>query len=119
MTWSILAVDPSSGALAAAAATQAFACGSFVPFVRAGVGAVATQSITNRYLGPATLDGLARGLSPKLALASALAGDVGRHIRQVHAVSPSGDHSAWTGANCVEWCGALGAQGVSVAGNML
>lgn len=54
MTWSIVAHDPAAGAFGAPVATRAFAAGTFVPFVRAGVGAVCTQSITNRYLGPAT-----------------------------------------------------------------
>ena len=51
MTWSIVAFDQATGAFGAAVATKAFASGSFVPFVRAGVGAVGTQSLTNRYLG--------------------------------------------------------------------
>ncbi|MHB8529030.1 MAG: DUF1028 domain-containing protein, partial [Caulobacteraceae bacterium] len=71
MTWSILAYDQVSGAFGAAVATKAFAAGAYVPFARAGVGAVATQSITNRYLGPAVLDALARGLSPALAIDTA------------------------------------------------
>ena len=57
MTWSIVAHDPATGAFGASAATQAFAAGSFVPFVRSAVGAVGTQSITNRYLAAATLAG--------------------------------------------------------------
>jgi uncharacterized Ntn-hydrolase superfamily protein len=60
VTWSIVAHDPESGAFAVAVATKAFAVGASCPFVRAGVGAVSTQSITNRYLGPAVLDGLAQ-----------------------------------------------------------
>ena len=68
MTWSIVAFDKATGAFGAAVATKAFASGSFVPFVRAGVGAVGTQSLTNRYLAPVVLDGLARGLSPALAI---------------------------------------------------
>jgi len=119
MTWSIVAFDPATGAFGAAVATKAFASGAFVPFVRAGVGAVATQSITNRYLGPAVLDALERGLSPDLALKSALAGDDGREIRQLHAVDRHGRTAAWTGGHCVEWCGSLGEEGASVAGNML
>ena len=119
MTWSIVAFDQASGAFGAAVATKALAAGSFVPFVRAGVGAVGTQSITNRYLGPAVLDGLARGLTPALAIESALAGDEGRHVRQLHAVDRHGRIAAWTGRHCVEWCGSVGEGGVSVAGNML
>ena len=108
MTWSIVAFDKASGAFGAAVATRAFAAGSFVPFVRAGVGAVGTQSVTNRYLGPAVLDGLARGLAPALAIESALAGDEGRDIRQLHAVDRHGRIAAWTGKHCVEWAGAVG-----------
>ena len=57
MTWSIVAFDSATGAFGAAVATKAFASGSFVPFVRAGVGAVGTQSLTNRYLAPSCWTG--------------------------------------------------------------
>jgi uncharacterized Ntn-hydrolase superfamily protein len=118
VTWSIVVHDPTGG-FAVAVATRAFAVGASCPFVRAGVGALSTQSITNRYLGPAVLDGLARGLPPAAAVEGALAGDEGRGLRQVHAVDRHGRTAAWTGQNCVEWCGSLTARGVSVAGNML
>ncbi|HEY3797771.1 MAG TPA: DUF1028 domain-containing protein [Caulobacteraceae bacterium] len=119
MTWSIVAYDRAAGAFGAAVATKAFAAGTFVPFVRSGVGAVGTQSITNRYLGPATLDGLARGLPAQLAIDAALAGDEGREIRQLHCVDREGRTAAWTGRHCVEWAGSCSAPFVSVAGNML
>lgn len=119
MTWSIVAHDPATGAFAVAVATCAFAVGASCPFVRAGVGAVSTQSFTNRYLAPAILHGLARGLPPDAAIEGALAGDAGRGIRQVHAVDRHGRTAAWTGQNCVEWCGSAAAPGLSVAGNML
>ncbi|MCO6417046.1 DUF1028 domain-containing protein [Siccirubricoccus sp. KC 17139] len=119
MTWSITAHDPETGAFAVAVATCNFAVGASCPFVRAGVGAVSTQSMTNRYLGPAILDGMARGLTPAAAIEGALASDPGRGIRQVHAVDRHGSSAAWTGENCVEWCGHMTAEGFSVAGNML
>lgn len=119
MTWSIVAHDPAAGAFAVAVSTCAFAVGASCPFVRAGVGAVSTQSMTNRYLGPAVLDGLARGLAPGAAIEGALAGDEGRHLRQVHAVDRHGRVAAWTGQHCVEWCGSAGEAHVGVAGNML
>ncbi|MGE0416368.1 MAG: DUF1028 domain-containing protein [Acetobacteraceae bacterium] len=119
MTWSIVAHDPNTDAFAVAVATKAFAVGASCPFVRAGVGAVSTQSMTNRYLGPAVLDAMARGLPPAAAIESALAGDEGRGIRQVHAVDRHGRTAAWTGENCVMWCGSVSAGGISVAGNML
>jgi uncharacterized Ntn-hydrolase superfamily protein len=119
MTWSIVAHDPATGAFAVAVTTCAFAVGASCPFVRSGVGAVSTQSMTNRYLGPAVLDGMARGLSPAAAIEGALAGDEGRGMRQVHAVDRHGRSAAFTGANCVDWCGDSTTEGVSFAGNML
>jgi uncharacterized Ntn-hydrolase superfamily protein len=119
MTWSIAARDPATGALAVAVATCNFAVGSIVPFVRAGVGAVATQSVANRYLGPAVLDHLEAGLAPKAAIKRSLASDDWRSVRQLHAVDAKGRTAAWTGENCVPWCGSLAGQEASFAGNML
>ncbi|MSO77364.1 MAG: DUF1028 domain-containing protein [Alphaproteobacteria bacterium] len=119
MTWSIVAHDLYSGAFAVAVTTKALAVGANCPFVRSGMGAVSTQSFTNRYLGPAILDGIARGLPPAAAIEGALAGDEGRHLRQVHAVDRLGRSAAWTGRHCVTWCGGESAPHVSVAGNML
>lgn len=119
MTWSIAAFDPPSGAFAVCVATRALAVGASCPFVQAGIGAVSTQSITNRYLGPAVLAGLAAGLDPEAAVRRALGPDEGRGIRQVHAVDAQGRTFAWTGDNCVPWCGSLSADNLSIAGNML
>jgi len=124
MTWSILTHDAASGALAVAVATCNFAVGASVPHIRAGVGAVASQSFSNRYLGPAILDAMARGLTPEQAIAGVVASDEGRGLRQVHAIDRHGRTAAWTGGNCVMWCGSLAGASVagasvSVAGNML
>jgi uncharacterized Ntn-hydrolase superfamily protein len=119
MTWSILVREPTTGAFAVAVATCAFAVGASCPFVRSGVGAVSTQSLTNRYLGPAVLDGMERGLAPAEAIELALGPDEGKHLRQVHAVDRLGRTAAWTGRHCVTWCGEHTGENVSVAGNML
>jgi len=119
MTWSITAHDPATGAFAVAVSTCNFAVGASVPFLRPGVGAVATQSMTNRYLGPAVLAGLARGLTPSAAIAGALVGDAGAGMRQLHCTDRHGRSAAWTGRNCVEWCGDAPDAFFSVAGNML
>lgn len=119
MTWSIVAHDAKSGAFAVAVTTCAFAVGASCPHVRAGVGAVSTQSFTNRYLGPAVLDGMARGLAPEDAIQGALAGDRGGDLRQVHAVDRHGRAAIWTGESCVAWAGGETGAGFSVAGNML
>jgi uncharacterized Ntn-hydrolase superfamily protein len=119
MTWSIVAHEPATGAFAVAIATRAFAVGASCPYVRSGVGAVSTQSLTNRYLGPAVLDLMQQGLEPAAAIERALAPDAGRHLRQVHAVDRLGRTAAWTGRHCVAWCGERTGTNVSVAGNML
>lgn len=119
MTWSILAHDAATGTFAVAVATCNFAVGASVPHLRAGIGAVASQSFSNRYLGPAILDALARGLAPEDAISGAVASDAGRGLRQVHAIDRHGRSAAWTGENCVMWCGHAAAPAVSVAGNML
>ena len=108
-----------TGAFAVAVTTCNLAVGAACPFLRSGVGAVSTQSMSNRYLGPVVLDGLARGLTPQLALDSALAGDEGRGLRQIHVVDRFGRTAAHMGANCVDWCGSVAGDGFSVAGNML
>jgi uncharacterized Ntn-hydrolase superfamily protein len=119
MTWSIVAFDAPTGAFAVAIASRAFAIGARCPFLRAGVGGVATQSISNSYLGPRVLDLMERGGAPAAAIAAALEGDAGRDLRQVHAVDRHGRTAAWTGRNCVDWAGERTGEGVSVAGNMM
>ncbi len=119
MTWSILTHDPATGAFGLAVSTCNFAVGAGVPFLRAGIGVCASQSFSNRYLGPPTLDALARGLSPRRAIDSVIAGDEGRGLRQIHTLDRTGDSAAWTGEHCVDFCGSAAAPGVSVAGNML
>ena len=96
MTWSIVVRDAATGALAVAVTTKALAVGASCPYVRRGVGAVSTQSMTNRYLGPAVLDALAEGLTPEAAIARALGPDEGRGIRQVHCVDAMGRTAQWT-----------------------
>lgn len=119
MTWSILAHDPDTGAFGVAVTTCAFAVGASCPFVRAGVGAVSTQAMTNRYLGPAVLDGLARGLGPKAAIEGALCGDDGKHLRQVHALDRYGHHAIWTGGGSFDWAGGVSGANAGVTGNTL
>jgi uncharacterized Ntn-hydrolase superfamily protein len=119
MTWSIVGHDAASGAFAVAVATRSFAVGASCPYVRSGVGAVSTQSLTNRYLGPAVLDLMQQGVAPAEAIERALIPDEGRHLRQLHAVDIAGRTAAWTGRHCVTWCGDRTGSHISVAGNML
>ena len=62
-TFSIVGYDPKTGDLGVAVQSKFFAVGSVVPWAKAGVGAVATQSYTNVDYGPEGLERLAKGQS--------------------------------------------------------
>lgn len=119
MTWSIVARDPVSGAFGIAAASKFFALGALVPWVRGGLGAVATQAFINPMLGPNTLGLLEIGEDAASAVDAAMAADAGRAHRQLHVVDAHGRTAAYTGLECIDWCGHICAEDVSVAGNML
>jgi len=86
---------------------------------RSGVGAVATQALVNPHFGPGGLDLLEEGLSPSFAIKALLQNDDGRDYRQVHLIDPRNRIAAHTGSACIDWCGHLAGDTVSVAGNML
>ncbi len=119
MTWSIIARDHRTGRVGIAVATCAFAVGARVPHIRPGVGAVATQALTNPYYGPRGLALLAAGASASDAVRLLLAADDGRDHRQIHVMDSGSRFAASTGAACVPWCGHLIREDHSVAGNML
>jgi len=119
MTFSIVARDPESGAFGVAVSTAVPATGAMVPHVQAGVGAIATQSYTNVRLGTEGLVLLERGMSPEEALTSLLAKDAQAALRQAAGIDAHGRVFAYTGEECVEWCGHRTGGGYSVQGNML
>src|SRR5687767_10001392 len=82
-TFSIVAVDPSTKETGVAVTTRNPCVGNAVPWVRAGVGAVATQGGTRIEYGPELLDLLAKGVSPREALDRLLAADKDRDRRQI------------------------------------
>lgn len=118
MTWSILARDE-SGFFGMAIASRFFAVGSLCVHSRRGVGALSSQALLNPLYGPAGLDLLAQQLSPEQAIARLIATDQGREQRQLHILPFKGLPAAHTGSACVDWCGHLLEEGLSVAGNML
>lgn len=119
LTWSIIARDPTTGGLAIAVSTCAFAVGARVPFIETGVGAVATQAFVNPFYGPRGLGLLRLGVPPDDAMRLVTQADEGRDHRQLHLMDAAGCSAAMTGAACIPWCGHLIRDGVSVAGNML
>jgi uncharacterized Ntn-hydrolase superfamily protein len=119
MTWSIVARDHETGALGVAAASRFFAVGARVPFAASGVGAIATQALVNPYYGIDGLSLLRLGRDPFEIIDMLTRQDPGSAHRQMHLVDSRGRAAAYTGHCCLDWCGHLYEDGVSVAGNML
>ena len=118
MTYSIVGRDEASGEMGVAVQSRAFGVG-ICAWARPGVGAVATQSFTEKRYGPAGLALLAKGAAPADALAELLEADEQRDFRQVAFLSADGRTAAHTGAACVPDCGHVPRPGVSAQGNML
>lgn len=119
MTFSIVARDPETGALGVAVQTCMFAVGAIVPWVRPGVGAVATQAISEPAYGPRCLDAMASGASAGDALAGARAADPGSGLRQVGVVDAHGGADAFTGELCIDHAGHHVGAGYAVQANMM
>ena len=118
MTYSLVGRDPSSGELGVAVQSRAFGVGACA-WARPGVGAVATQSFTEKRYGARGLDLMGRGSAPGDALAELLAADEQRDFRQVAFLAADGRTAAHTGAACIPDCGHVARQDVSAQGNML
>ncbi|MCA1436391.1 DUF1028 domain-containing protein [Bradyrhizobium sp. BRP20] len=119
MTYSIVARDSVTGELGVASQSHYFALGRVVPFARAGVGVVATQSFVDPAYGPNGLDLMASGVSAPMALTSLLAKDEDRELRQVAFLDAAGGKAMFTGDRCVPHRAQLEASNVVVLGNML
>jgi uncharacterized Ntn-hydrolase superfamily protein len=101
VTYSIAARDADTGEVGVAVQSQAFNAGAAVPWVRPGIGAVATQSYTDRRYGWRGLELLASGISPADALSELRADDKLAELRQVGMLRVDGACAQWTGASCV------------------
>ncbi len=120
MTFSIVAADPKTGEVGCAVQSKYFAIGAVTPWVRAGVGAVATQAMgVVAGNGERTLAALTLGADPAAALEQALADDHEPDIRQLAAVAAGGRAAAFTGRECTAWAGHLVEDGFALQGNML
>ncbi len=119
MTFSIVALDPANGDLGVAVASKFPCVGAVVPWARAGVGAVATQSWANTDFGPDGLGLMGGGLPADAALDAVLEPDAGREERQVGFVDARGGAASFTGANCMDWAGGRTGDGFAVQGNIL
>jgi uncharacterized Ntn-hydrolase superfamily protein len=118
-TFSIVAADPEAGEVGVAVASRFFAVGTVVPFAKAGVGAVATQSFANTTYGPRGLELLERGVAADEVVRVLTRGDDGRERRQLGVVSASGVAATYTGAKCNAWAGGRSGPNYAVQGNIL
>lgn len=118
MTWSILGRDD-EGRFGVAIASRFFAVGALCVHTRRAAGALATQALVNPLYGPAGLTLLGRGNAAAEVVRTLVDADEGRAVRQLHVLPAAGPGAAYTGEDCVEWCGHLLDDDFSVAGNML
>lgn len=118
-TYSIVAADPAAGALGVAVQSRYFAVGPVVPWVRPGVGAIATQSSANVQYGPDGLDLLQEGVPPDEVVARLTAEDEGRETRQLGVVTQDGETAVHTGAECIPWAGSRSGEQYHCQGNLL
>ncbi len=106
-TFSIIGIDLETGEIGVAVQSRAFNVGQAVPWARAGVGAVATQALTNVSLGPRGLALLAEGKSAPDVLSALVDADSGRAHRQLGVMDSRGDCATWTGDECLDWAGGV------------
>jgi len=119
MTFSIVARDPQTGELGVAVQSKFLAVGAVVPWAKAGVGAIATQSWANTSYGPHGLELLASGLSATEAMAQLIAEDQNRTSRQVGIVGVDGAPASFTGDECYPWAGGHVGEHYTCQGNIL
>jgi uncharacterized Ntn-hydrolase superfamily protein len=119
MTYSIVARDPATGRFGIAVQSHYLGVGPVVPWLEAGVGAVATQASVNVSLGPLGLELLRAGRSADEVVAALVASDDRPQVRQLGVVDAQGRAAAHTGAECIPACGHLVRDGFTVQGNLL
>ena len=118
-TFSIVALDPATGDLGVAVESKFFGVGTVVPWARANVGAIATQSHANIAYGMEGLALLASGKHARETLTQLTAADEGRELRQAGIVDAQGNSAAHTGTKCNGWAGHREGRHYCVQGNLL
>ncbi len=119
MTFSLVARCAETGMFGVAIASSSPAVAARCAYTRAGVGAVASQNITDPVLGPFALDLMQGGMTAPQAVAGVR--DQGRFIeyRQVLAIDRHGNTAIHSGPNSLGiWTDAAGKDVLS-AGNLL
>ena len=118
-TYSIVAYDEETGELGVAVQSHWFSVGSLVPWAKAGVGAVATQSFVKVEYGPEGLLRMENGQSAQEALNGLISEDSGESVRQVAMIDVHGNVAAHTGSKCIYAAGHLIGKNYSVQANLM
>jgi uncharacterized Ntn-hydrolase superfamily protein len=104
-TYSIVAYDSATGDLGVAVQSKFPNVGGIVPWGRAGVGAVATQSLGNTAYGERGLDLISQGATAEEALRIVMRTDTMLQDRQVGMVDARGNAASFTGTSTFDWAG--------------
>lgn len=118
-TYSIIAYDEKTGEFGVAVQSHWFSVGFLVPWAKAGVGAVATQSFVKVEYGPDGLALMEDGKSAKEALDQLISADEGQAVRQVAMIDSKGGVAAHTGKNCIYAAGHAIGENYSVQANLM
>ena len=111
-TYSVVGWDSATGDLGVVVQSKFPNVGGIVPWARAGVGAVATQSLSNTAYGERGLELLAEGASAEEALRAVMRTDTMLQDRQVGIVDARGNAASFSGENTFDWSGGrVGAPG--------
>ncbi|MFN3275657.1 MAG: DUF1028 domain-containing protein [Paracoccus sp. (in: a-proteobacteria)] len=119
MTFSIIGHCPDTGMFGTAISSSSPAVAARCSFARAGVGAVATQNVTDPRLGPQALDLMARGATPAEALAILERNGAHMAFRQVLAVGRSGESAIYSGTQVLGMWSEAQDRDTAAAGNLL
>ncbi len=118
MTFSVVAFDPKDRKWGVGVASRFLSVGSVVPWARAGIGCIATQSYANYSYGPEGLE-LLKQYSSKDTIEALTSKDSDAARRQVAAIDSSGTPYAYTGSKCMDYAGHIVGKNFSVQGNIL
>ncbi|MDO6482279.1 DUF1028 domain-containing protein [Shimia thalassica] len=119
MTFSLVARCAETGMFGIAISSSSPAVAARCSFARAGVGAVASQNVTDPSLGPLTLDHMAQGLSAAQAVAAVVKQCNFIEYRQVLAVDTAGTTAIHSGPNSLGIWTQASAENVASGGNLL
>ena len=119
MTFSIAGHCRKTGMFGVAITTSSISVGSRCPHARAGVGAVATQNITDPHLATLVLNQMEGGLSAQEAINRVTTNHDFIDYRQLTAIDHSGSTAHFTGAHILGTHGIHEAGDCVAAGNLL